>query len=91
MQICNAAGFFWFFFVLLIRPQNKSKHTAIHRFQVYPLPGKAFFFFHIEHEFALFLGLGSPKSLSSAAQWLKEHIVCESLRMPRRNTLLDRL
>lgn len=29
----------------------------------------------MEQEFALFLGLGSPKSLSSAAQWLKEHIV----------------
>lgn len=45
----------------------------------------------MEHEFALFLGLGSTKSLSSAAQWLKEQIVCDSLRIPRRNTLLDRL
>lgn len=45
----------------------------------------------MEQELALRLGLGSPKSLSSAAQWLKEQIVCESLRMPRRNTLLDRL
>lgn len=45
----------------------------------------------MEQEFALFLGLGSPKSRSSAAQWLKEHIVWESLRMPRRNTLLERL
>lgn len=47
--------------------------------------------FQMEHEFALFLGLGSTKSLSSAAQWLKEQIVWESLRMPSRNTLLERL